>query len=98
MTEQLEVVVAPIWVKVQGEPLKVPAAPAVEVASRAKVTVPVGNEAVPASASETVAVHVLAWFNARGVVQLTEVLVERAATVRLKPAASDELAKMVVAV
>ena len=78
-------------------PLKLPAAPAVEVASRVKLTVPCGKDAPLPAVSETVAVHVLAWFNARGVAHETDVLVDRAVTVRLKPVASAELAKMVVA-
>jgi hypothetical protein len=76
---QDEVVVTPIWARVQGEPLNVPAAPAVEVASRVKVTVPAGKDFVPLAVSETVAVQVLSWLSARGVVHTTEVLVERTA-------------------
>src|SRR5438270_3023760 len=59
-------------------PLKLPAAPGVEPApSRLKLTVPLGADAVPASASVTVAVQVLAGRRERGLSHATMVVVIR---------------------
>jgi hypothetical protein len=56
---------------------------------RLKLTVPCGNEVVPESLSTTVAVHVVAWFNATDVGKHeTDVVVERVVTVTGDPVPS----------
>lgn len=52
----VQVAVAPVPASVQGDPVKVPAAPVL-----VNVTVPVGVIAVPADVSVTVAVQVVGW-------------------------------------
>ena len=76
------VVVAPTWARVHVVELKLPAAPATELApSRANVTVPWGKLLVPLSVSDTTAVQVLPSLRATGLAHVTTVLVVRLATV-----------------
>jgi hypothetical protein len=86
VTEQLEDV-ASTWLSVQvPPPLKLPAA----VPAFAKLTDPCGNDFVPESVSETVAVHVEPWLIATDAgAQLIDVEVERLFTVSAKPALSE---------
>jgi hypothetical protein len=86
VTEQLEVLVEPTWVKVQLVELKLPD-PELE-----KLTEPAGEDFVPppASPSETVAVQVEAWLIATEVgVQEIDIAVARKVTVRPKPVVSE---------
>ena len=86
MTEQLDVLVEPTWVRVQLVELKLPD-PELE-----KLTDPPGKELAPppASPSKTVAVQVEAWLIAIELgVQEIEVPVARKVTVRAKPVVSE---------
>jgi hypothetical protein len=66
--------------------LKLPAALFTELAaSSEKLTVPCGQDLVPESVSDTVAVQVEPWFRETGVAQTTLVEVDRLVTVSAKP-------------
>ena len=74
VTSQDEVVVEPTCARVQVVALNVPEA----AGAALSVTVPVGNDFVPESLSETTVVQVEAWPNATEAgLQLTAVAVER---------------------
>ena len=84
MTEQLDVVPEPIWLRVQLIELKLP-----EAAPFPNVTEPCGHDFVGESASDTVAVHVEPWLIATEAgEQLTLVAVVRFVTPSGKPVAS----------
>ena len=87
VTEQEDVVVAPTCASVHDVPglENVPDA----AGEALKLTVPVGNDAVPTSVSETVAVQLVPWPNATLTgVHVTLVDVDRSVAVASKPSGS----------
>ena len=88
VTVQLDVVVDPTWLRVQGLPPKVPA-PVLE-----KFTVPWGQDFVPESVSETTTVQVVVWLIATdaGLHPVTVVEVVRFVTPSENPVASEDAA------
>ena len=87
VTEQEDVVVAPTCASVHDVPglENVPDA----AGAALKLTVPEGNDAVPTSVSDTVAVQLVPWPNATLVgAQVTEVDVDRSVAVTSNPSGS----------
>jgi len=81
VTEQLEVVVVPIWLSEQVVPGMLNAPVPLEV----KLTVPAGADFVPAAVSETIAVQMVDWLTKTDAgKQVTVVLVPRFVTVMSK--------------